>query len=176
MDLAASAGFVSEPAEDTIYNREPRDPKAKFPDRRMIIEIAASGASLFAAVMLSYFYATWQNLSVTETQTFAFSAWMMGHIVLAFVSRSEDEPLYKLGALSNRVMDAWAVLAFAFLLIAVSVPSVGFQLKLSTLSLPQIGLIFGFALLTIAWREIAKLFLFRRNLKSVSNRMQFMEH
>jgi Ca2+-transporting ATPase len=163
MDLAASAGFVSEPAEETIYCREPRNPKAKFPDRRMIIEIAVSGVSLFAAVMLSYFYATWQNLSLTETQTFAFSAWMMGHIVLAFVSRSENEPLYALGALSNKVMDLWAVLAFSFLLVALNVPSVGFQLRLSTLSLPQIGLILGFALLTIAWREVAKLFLFRRN-------------
>ncbi len=165
MDLAASAGFVSEPAEETIYSRTPRNPKAKFPDQRMIIEIAVSGASLFAAVMLSYFYATWQNLSVTETQTFAFSAWMMGHIVLAFVSRSENEPLYALGALSNKVMDLWAILAFSFLLVAVNVPSVGFQLRLSTLSFPQIGLILGFALLTIAWREVAKLFLFRRNSK-----------
>ena len=165
MDLAASAGFVSEPAEETIYSRSPRDPKAKFPDRRMIFEIAVSGASLFAAVMLSYFYATWQNLPVTETQTFAFSAWMMGHIVLAFVSRSDNEPLYALGALSNKVMDLWAVLAFCFLLVAVSVPSVGFQLRLSTLSLPQIGLILGFDLLTIGWREVAKLILFRRNSK-----------
>ena len=162
MDLAASAGFVSEPAEGSIYSRKPRNPKAKFPDSRMIVEIAVSAASLFAAVMLSYFYATWQNLPVVETQTFAFSAWIMGHIILAFVSRSEKEPLYALGPLSNRVMDVWAVLAFSFLLVAVSVPSVGSQLKLSTLTASQLGLIFVFTLLTLAWREIAKLLLYRK--------------
>jgi len=165
MDLAASAGFVTEPAEKTIYSRKPRSPKAKFSDSKMIVDIAVSGASLFAAVMLSYFYARWQNLSDVETQTFAFSAWIMGHIILAFVSRSEREPLYILGPLSNKVMDLWAVLAFSFLLVAVSVPSVGFQLRLSTLAASQLGLIFAFALLTTVWLEIAKLFLYKPNPK-----------
>jgi Ca2+-transporting ATPase len=162
MDLAASAGFVSEPAERSIYSRKPRNPKAKFPDSRMIIEIAVSAASLFAAVMISYFYASWQNLSVIETQTFAFSAWIMGHIILAFVSRSEKEPLLTLGPFSNRVMDIWAVLAFSFLLVAVSVPSLGSQLKLSTLTPTQFGLIFIIAFFAIFWREIAKFLLSRK--------------
>jgi Ca2+-transporting ATPase len=165
MDLAASAGFVSEPAERTIYSRMPRNPKARFPDSRMIIEIAVSAASLFAAVMLSYFYARWQNLSGIETQTFAFSAWIIGHVILAFVSRSEKEPLYILGPLSNRVMDVWAVLAFSFLFVAVSVPSVALQLRLSTLTVSQLSLISAFALLTIVWREIPKLLLFKPNSK-----------
>ena len=165
MDLAASAGFVTEPAEKTIYSRMPRSPKARFPDSRMMIEIAISAASLYAAVMLSYFYARWQNLSGIETQTFAFSAWIMGHVILAFVSRSENEPLYILGPLSNRVMDVWAILAFSFLLVAVSVPSVGLQLRLSALTASQLSLIFALALLTIVWREIAKLLLFKPNPK-----------
>lgn len=166
MDLAASAGFVTEPAEKTIYNRAPRKPKAKFPDSKMIRDIAVSGASLFTAVMLAYFYARWQNLPVAETQTFAFSAWIMGHIILAFVTRSEKEPLYVLGPISNRVMDLWAILAFAFLLIAVSVPSLGLQLKLSTLTASQFALIFVFALIGIAWQEIAKILLFKTGSKN----------
>jgi Ca2+-transporting ATPase len=165
MDLAASAGFVTEPSEKTIYDRKPRDPKGKFPDSRMILDLAVSAASLFAAVMLAYFYARWQNMSDVEIQTFAFSAWIMGHIVLAFISRSEKEPLYILGPLSNRVMNLWAILAFSFLFIAVSVPSVTSQLKLTSLAPAQLGLIFAFALATIAWREVAKLFLFRSDQK-----------
>jgi Ca2+-transporting ATPase len=163
MDLAASAGFGTEPAERTIYDRKPRDPKAKFFDSRMLTDIAISAASLFTTVMLAYFYARLtlpssnQDLYYAEIQTFAFSAWMMGHIILAFVTRSEKEPLYILGPLSNRVMDAWAFLAFAFLLVAVTVPAVGAQLKLSTLSAGQLVLIFAIAFLTLVWREIAKL-------------------
>ncbi len=169
MDLAASAGFVTEPAEKTVFSRRPRSPKARFPDRRMILEIGISAASLFAAVMLSYFYARWQNLSEIETQTFAFSGWIMGHVVLAFVSRSESEPLYLLGPLSNKVMDVWAVLAFSFLLVSVSVPSIASALRLSTLTASQLGLIFVFAFLAIIWREIAKLLMFRPNKNRQSN-------
>jgi len=176
MDLAASAGFVSEPAEKTIYSRKPRDPKAKFPDSRMTRDMAISAASLFTVVMLVYFYAWWQNplsqnLSSTEIeriqtliQTFAFSAWIMGHIILAFVTRSEEEPLYVLGPLSNRIMDLWAVLAFGFLFIAVTVASVATQLKLSTLTATELGIVFGFALI-IVWREIVKLITYKPNLK-----------
>jgi Ca2+-transporting ATPase len=170
MDLAASAGFVTEPAEKAIYSRAPRKPKARFPDSRMIRDIAVSAACLFAAVMLSYFYASWQNLSQIETQTFAFSGWITGHVILAFVSRSEKEPLYILGPLSNRVMDIWAFLAFSFLLVAVNVPLVGLQLKLSVLMPSQLGLIFAFALLTIIWLEILKVFTFKMNSNLQSDR------
>jgi Ca2+-transporting ATPase len=165
MDLAASAGFVTEPPELTIFSRKPRDPKARFPDSKMIIDLAICAALLFSAVMLAYSYALW-NFGVTqvvEIQTFAFSAWIMGHIILAFVMRSENEPLYVLGPLSNRIMDLWAILAFSFLFIAVAVPAVGVQLKLSTLTASQFGLILAFAILPIIWREIAKLLTFGRS-------------
>jgi Ca2+-transporting ATPase len=162
MDLAASAGFVTEPAEKTIYTRKPRDIRAKFPDSKMIRSLAISAASLFIAVMVAYFYARWQNLSPLEVQTFAFAAWMMGHIILAFVTRSEKEPLYVLGPFSNRVMDVWALLAFAFLFVGVAVPSVGAQLRLSALSAVQLGLIFLVECIIIIWLEVAKFVMFRQ--------------
>ena len=131
----------------------------------MMMDLAVSAASLFAAVMIAYFTALWQGLPPVEIQTFAFSAWIIGHIILAFVMRSEDEPLYILGPLSNRVMDAWAFLAFSFLFAAVAIPAVGAQLKLSTLTASQLGFIFAIALLTLAWKEIAKLLMFKQNQK-----------
>ncbi|HSQ79140.1 MAG TPA: cation-transporting P-type ATPase, partial [Candidatus Bathyarchaeia archaeon] len=57
MDLAASAGFVAEPAERTIYDRPPRDPKEKFLSAAVVRRIAVSGVSLFAAFMVPYGYA-----------------------------------------------------------------------------------------------------------------------
>lgn len=163
MDLAASAGFVTEPPELTIFSRKPRDPKARFPDQKMIIDLGVCATLLFSAVMIAYSYALWLNLSFIQIQTYAFSAWIMGHIILAFVMRSEKEPLYVLGPLSNRVMDLWALMAFSFLFIAVAVPAMSAQLKLSVLTPDQLVLIFAFALLPIIWREFAKFFSFRRN-------------
>jgi Ca2+-transporting ATPase len=163
MDLAASAGFVTEPAEKTIYDRKPREPKAKFPDSKMVTDMAISAASLFVAVMLAYFYAWSQNLDPVAIQTYAFSAWIMGHIILAFVMRSEKEPLSALGPLSNRIMDLWAVLAFTFLIVALTVPPITSQLKLAPIAAGQFAIILGFALIAIIWREIAKTIQYKRN-------------
>jgi Ca2+-transporting ATPase len=171
MDLAAGAGFVTEPPELSIYTRKPRDPKGRFPDPRMIRDLGICAALLFGAVMVPYFYATrlYPNFndphSIAEIQTFAFSAWMIGHIILAFIMRSENEPLHVLGPLSNRVIDLWALAAFAFLFVSLTVPGVTSQLHLATITGPQLGLIFIIAFAIIIWREVAKLLLFKKNPK-----------
>src|SRR5579875_1171201 len=163
MDLGASAGFVTEPAEKTIYERKPRGSKARFPDSKMITGIAVSASSLFLAVMLAYFYAWSQGADAATVQAYAFSAWIIGHVLLAFVMRSEKEPLYALGPLSNRVMDLWAVLAFTFLIVAFAVPTVTSQLRLVPIGAEQLAVIVGFSLIAIVWQEIAKIVLHRRS-------------
>ena len=162
MDLAASAGFVAEPAEKMIYSRPPRNPKEKFLNFQVVKGILVSGFSLFLAVTISYFYARWQNLSIIQTQTFAFATWLIGHIILAFVSRSEKDPLFRLGFFSNKVMNFWAVAVFAFLLIVIEIPALGSHLKLSSLSISQLGFIFGISFLTISWQEFKKILLLKK--------------
>lgn len=157
MDLAASAGFVAEPAERTIYGRPPRDPKEKFLDARTLERIAVSGLSLFAAVMIPYGYALAKGWPATEARTLAFSAWIIGHILLAFESRSEKEPLLSRGVFSNRAIDLWAAAAFAFLLLATQVPALSAPLKLQPMPLARLGVVFLVAAASILWREIVKL-------------------
>lgn len=161
MDLAASSGFVAEPAESSIYHRSPRSPKEKFLDAHMIQKILVSGLSLFAAVMVSYGLALSRNFSITQAQTIAFSAWIIGHIILAFVSRSEKEPLYALGIFSNKAINIWAISAMAFLLVVTQIPTLGTQLKLQNVTLVQLGLVFVISLCAIFWREIVKIALYK---------------
>jgi Ca2+-transporting ATPase len=158
MDLAASAGFVAEPAERTIYSRPPRDPKEKFISAAVVRRIAVSGLSLFATVMVPYGYALSQGWPQVKARTIAFSAWIIGHVLLAFVSRSEREPLSSLGPFSNRVIDAWAVCAFGFLILATQVTALHAPLRLERVSFGELGLIFavGFVLIVL-WKELAKL-------------------
>ncbi len=159
MDLAASAGFVAEPAERTIYSRPPRDPKEKFLSPGVVRHIAVSGLSLFAAVMVPYGYALSRGVSPAKAQTIAFSAWIIGHVLLAFESRSEKVPLASLGPFGNRVIDVWAVCAFAFLVLATQVPAISAPLRLARVSFGELGMIFaaGFVLIVL-WKELAKLF------------------
>ncbi|MEJ2183313.1 MAG: cation-transporting P-type ATPase [Nitrospirota bacterium] len=158
MDLGASAAFVAELAEGTIYSRPPRNPRERFLDSALLKKIGLSGLGLFAAVSVCYLYALSRHLSFAQTQTFAFSGWIIGHVLLAFVSRSEKEPLWRLGLLSNRVMGAWAVSAFIFLFAGTSVPVLASYFKLAALSVSQFGIIFAIALAAIGWLELRKAF------------------
>ncbi|HXY88939.1 MAG TPA: cation-translocating P-type ATPase C-terminal domain-containing protein [Candidatus Acidoferrales bacterium] len=165
MDLGASAAFVAEPAEKTVYERPPRDPRMKFLDPQMLKGIAVSGLSLFAAVTLSYFYALWQNLSLDQARTFAFTAWMVSLTILAFISRSEREPLFSLGLFTNRGMNLWAVVAIAFLFIAIGTPAISVYLKLSAITFSQLGGILVISFVATSWLELRKVLLFRKTLK-----------
>jgi P-type Ca2+ transporter type 2C len=122
MDLAASSGFVTEPAEKDIYRRRPRDPRKSIFDAGQIFDILLKGGALFAVVIGIYFYALYLRLPLLEAQTMAFSAWMIGHVVLGFVSRADRETLSSLGWLSNKIMDLWALAAIIFLVVAMYTP------------------------------------------------------
>ncbi len=158
MDLAASAGFVAEPAERTIYSRPPRDPREKFLSPAVVRRIAVSGISLFAAVMVPYGYALGRGVPPVKAQTIAFSAWIIGHVLLAFVSRSEKQPLSSLGLFTNRAINVWAGAAFGFLLLATQVPALNAPLRLTRVSAGELGLVFCVAfVLIVLWKELIKL-------------------
>ncbi len=162
MDLAASAGFVSEPAEKTIYKRKPEGKSGKILDAHLIKGILISGFALFLAVMISYFYAAEKGYSFVMIQTFAFTAWICGHIILAYVSRSEKIPLYKLGLFSNKTMNFWLLTVIIFLVLALAVPSINMQLKLAQLNLLQFFYILLFALIPLSFLELRKFFNFKK--------------
>lgn len=163
MDLAASSGFVAEPAESTIYRRSPRNPKEQLLDIKMMKNIGLSGVCLFIAVMVSYGYALSQHLPLAQAQTIAFSAWIIGHVILAFVSRSEKETLYTLGIFTNKAINIWAILAIGFLLVVTQIPVLGAQLKLQNVTLTQLGLVFIISLCAIFWREIIKVLRYQKD-------------
>jgi len=122
MDLAASAGFVAEPKESDVYHRPPRNPREDVFNGRVVKKIFLNGLVLFSAVMSAYFYARYMDFGFGETQTFAFSAWIFGHVILAFISRSDSEPVFSKGLFRNGVINVWAVSAVIFLLLGIYTP------------------------------------------------------
>jgi len=121
MDLAASAGFVAEPPEEDIYRRWRRTPTALF-GPAAIRDILLKGLLLFAAVMAAYALARRQGVETPAVQTYAFTAWITGHVVLAFISRRDGRWTRWRSLLENRVLNVWAVAALAFLIAAVYWP------------------------------------------------------
>ena len=156
MDLAASAGFVSEPQEKDIYSRLPRNPKLPIFNKELLKDIFAKGISLFLAVMIAYFWALSQKLSFREIQTFAFSAWMVGHIALAFVSRSDKENLFSQGLFTNRIINLWAIAAFGFLILGIYLPNFAERFNLFPIGILQFFSIILITNLLIGIWEIKK--------------------
>jgi len=152
MDLAASAGFVAEPAEHDVTRRAPR--RTVVVDGPALRALLLKGVLLFAAVMSAYGWATWRGLPIEAVQTIAFGAWIVGHVALAFVSRSDHESLARLGLFSNRVMGVWALAAVAFLLLAVYLPPLREVLRFAEVAPGDLGMA---ALLGLLWAGLAEL-------------------
>ncbi|MCL5023505.1 MAG: cation-transporting P-type ATPase [Nitrospirae bacterium] len=158
MDLAASAGYVSEPKEKDIYSRPPRDPKESIMDARVVRDIAVRGVVLFASVMAVYFYTSFRKFSLVESQTFTFSAWLFGHIVLALVSRSEKQSIFSLGLFTNRIITIWAFAAVAFLVLAVYLPFLNVRFSLAAVNPVSLALVALVTVCTVGSLELRKAF------------------
>ena len=158
MDLAASAGFVAEPAEADIARRQPRRARGALIDGAAFRTILFKGGLLFAAVMAAYLWANWRGLSPAPVQACAFAAWMIGHIALAFISRSDRDWILHHGLFSNRVMNLWAVVAVAFLLLAIYLPPLRDALHFASVAPTDLIVSMALALLLIAPAELRKAF------------------
>ena len=153
MDLGASVTFVSEPPEDDVMSRPPRDPRQPFMDRTMQLGILFGGLSLGAAVLIAYLGAQHLGAGLVQAQTAAFAAWMIGHVVLAAHMRAERQPLLLTNPLANRAFVIWAAAAVALVLVATMVPAMRQQLHMSSLDSQLWWLVLGAALLLPSWWE-----------------------
>ena len=156
MDLAASSGFVAEGFESDLMSRPPRNPSMKFLDRGTLTGIFASALSLFVAVSFCYLTAYYRSGDLVYAQTVAFSAWIVSHILLAFVRRSEKEPLLKRGLFSNRVMVLWAISAVGLLLAVVYVPFLQGLVKVTALGWFDWATVIVASVVATIWIEAAK--------------------
>jgi len=156
MDLAASAGFVAEPAERTIFARRPPRRGAALLDHPAMMAILTKGTLLFAAVMAAYGLSRWLGASAGETQTVAFVAWMVAHVALAFLSRSDSQSLLTIGLLSNRVLNSWTLAVMLFLAATLYVPELRVYLKFAPINLGQLAIAAAIAVAITALGAITK--------------------
>lgn len=158
MDLAASAGFVAEPAEPDIERRRPRNTAVALIDGASVRTLFFKGACLFAAVMAAYAWATWRELSPQAVQTCAFAAWMVGHVTLAFISRSDRTWVVSLGVFTNHVMNLWAVAVVSFVLLGIYVAQLREALHFASVTPIDLLVSAVLALLLVAPAELLKAF------------------
>jgi Ca2+-transporting ATPase len=157
MDLGASTSFVAEPPEPSLHERLPRNPRTPFLDTPMLTGIALGGLALFGAVFFPYWLALHLNLPLNAARTAAFTAWILGHVLLAYVSRSAQDPLYRIGLFTNRVMVVWAAGACTFLALVLTVPLAGQQIGIVPIGAGSVAAIAGIAMVCMAGFELVKM-------------------
>jgi Ca2+-transporting ATPase len=151
MDLAASAGFVAEPAEGDIRTRRPEAMSTNILDAPQLKDLFVKSVFLFVPVIAAYGYAMTSGMTVDQQGSLAFLAWMVGHVALAFVSRSDRQPLASVGVFSNKVVNIWALATAVFLAVSFGVPGIAMRLDLSALPI-RTALVTP--LLVVAWMSL----------------------
>jgi Ca2+-transporting ATPase len=122
----------------------------------MVSWIGAGGLALLVAVFVPYWYILSRGEPVAIAQTAAFSAWLIGHVLLAFVSRSSTDPLHRVGFFSNRVMLLWGAGATLFLALALAVPAFGDRLGLAGIGSGWLGLVIMTVVICMGIYELVK--------------------
>ena len=125
-------------------------------DRHMWTSIAVASATLFAAVFIPYILGLQVAGQSGSASAYAFTAWMIGTIALAFVSRSTYETLLKIGPLGNRVMLLWATVATGFLVLVVFWQPLGDHFRLGAISFSGFLAAAGISIICILWLELRK--------------------
>jgi len=158
MDLAASAGFTAEPKEKDIYARPPRDPRVGVFNNVAILDIAVKAVLLFVVVTGVYLYAYQTTNNLVAAQTYAFAAWIVGHIVVAYSSRSDKDLVVASGPFANRVINLWALAAIVFLLLGLYLPSLSGVLRLTPLPAANLALALAGVVIVLLLLELRKTF------------------
>lgn len=162
MDLGASTSFTAEPPESDIMKRPPRKGVQRFLDKSMVFGIFSGGFTLGLAVLIAYMWSLNTGSDPNHSQSVAFVTWMIGHLVLALIMRSEREPLFSLGLFSNKVMLLWIASAAVFLALTQVVPFLSKLLHLEPISFTDWIIVLLCSLIIPLWIEIRKMLYWKK--------------
>ena len=111
---------------------------------------------MFAAVTAVYLILWFNPAAHVRAGTAAFATWMVGHVLLAFVLRTDRDPLTVRALSSNPALVAWAAAAVLLTLLTTAVPWLRPLLKTSSLAAGEWALILGVSVLSVGWIEVLK--------------------
>ncbi len=153
--------LAAEPAERGIMQRPPRPPHESLFAHGMWQHILGIGLLIgglclgIQAWALSTGHAHWQSMVFT-----VLTLSQMAHVLAI---RSETQPLWRLGLMSNKPLLAAVLLTFALQMATLYVPALNPIFKTEPLSLPELGLCLAAAAVVWVVVEIEKGWRLRRN-------------
>ncbi|MCT4545218.1 MAG: calcium-translocating P-type ATPase, PMCA-type [Vallitalea sp.] len=151
-----------EKGESDIMDVEPRNPKEPIVDRQMSIALAFQSIGLTIAVLISYQLGfimagnVDDKLQLTIARTFCFVTLIIGEMLRAYSARSEKVSIFKMNFLGNRYLNYSVLVAIILLFVVVYVPLLQSVFKTYSLSINQLLVAIGLAIIPVITGEIAK--------------------
>jgi Ca2+-transporting ATPase len=112
-----------------------------------------------------YFGAYAFGATASVSRTMAFATWMITNVFLAFNFRTEKDPLYKIGFLSNKSTVIWAIASIVILFLIVYIPGLQDAFRVAPLNFLQWLVIFGMSFATTFWLEGVKILREKKSFK-----------
>ncbi len=164
-DGAPALALGLEKGDPDIMQQPPRPTAEPIINRIMIIRIAVMTVALTAVVLTAFSIGLSRN-DRALAQTLAFVTLALAELPIAFTTRSERYPLYRLGLFSNRWMQRAVLLSVVLTLLVIYVPFLNDPFNTTPLGLEHWIIVVPLALIPAVVSEISKYFVRRSELKA----------
>jgi Ca2+-transporting ATPase len=163
-DGAPALALAAEKGDPDIMQQKPRPKNDPIINRLMTTRIAIMTVALTSVVLAAYQIGLRTSIALAETMSFVTLA--LAELPIAYTSRSERYPLFKLGLFSNRWMQAAVGLSVGLTLAVVYIPFFNQPFNTVALTLEQWAIILPLIIIPAAVAEISKFFVRRSERRS----------
>ncbi len=161
IDPACSIVFESEPAEENVMKRPPRDPNESVFGKTLILLSFLQGFFTFLVVLGVFKIALYIGQGETGARTLSFASLIVANICLILTNRSWSKGIIASFTATNRSL-VWVIAgAMAFLCLAIYVPFIQKIFHFGVLHTIDIVICLAAGVWSVVWFELIKL-IFRR--------------
>ncbi|MBQ9280079.1 MAG: cation-translocating P-type ATPase [Clostridia bacterium] len=163
-DSLPALALSVDPAENNIMNRKAKKNNNMF-TKGMIWRVIYQGIMIGGLTLLAFGLGCNFNFASLEAnpeiamraQTMAFSVLALSELVHVFNLRSNKDPMYKVGWLTNKILLGAIAISASLMIIVLAIPGLREIFKVATLGLREIGIIAGLSIAPLVIVEIFKL-------------------
>jgi len=162
IDPACSTVFEASPEEKDIMKRPPRNLGEPLFGKKSLIFSLLQGIAIFIAVFLVFVLALYLKKGELEARTLSFAALVFANIMLIITNLSWSKNLPAIIKLKNKALWTVVLTAISALLLVIYVPVLRNLFHFSVLSVSDLLIALGSAVISLLWFEVFKKLSFRK--------------
>jgi P-type Ca2+ transporter type 2C len=155
VDPTSSVVFEVQHAEPNVMNRPPRHPDEQILGRGLSAGVMLRGLVVFGGAIAIYLGTLALGEPLEEARTLAFTTLVLGQLLLAWTSLSEQESAWRAGK-ANRAFGVAAAVTVALQLVILYAPPLQTLFRTVPVGAPEWLVVLAVAIATTCWIEAAK--------------------